>query len=135
VGAEDIAKVHEQVHADAEKKVRAGLLMAAIAKKLDVKVGDGDIQKALEELSQETGKNVAKVRAEYNDPQRRQVLIGMILEDKVLDAIESKAKIRVGELDETASGGAAAKTPGPEGASKEKSQKKKSESAEAKVRT
>jgi trigger factor len=135
VGAEDIAKVHEQVHADAEKKVRAGLLMAAIAKKLEVKVGDGDIQKALEELSQETGKNVAKLRAEYNDPQRRQVLIGMILEDKVLDAIESKAKIRVGELDETASGGAAAKTPGPEGASKEKSHKKKSESAEAKVRT
>jgi trigger factor len=74
VGAEDIAKVHEQVHADAEKKVRAGLLMAAIAKKLEVKVGDGDIQKA-RRASQETGKNVAKLRAEYNDPQRRQVLI------------------------------------------------------------
>src|SRR5258708_22301668 len=124
IGPDDLAKVHNQMHADAEKKVRAGLLMAAIAKKLDVKVGDDDIQKALEELSQETGKNVAKLRAEYNDPQRRQILIGMILEDKVLDAIESKAKIRVGERGEGA--GDAAVVPGEvktgeaEGASKEK---------------
>ena len=93
---EDFAKVHGQVHADAEKKVRAGLLMGAIAKKLDVKVTDEDIQKGLEELAAETGKNVAKVRAEYNEPQRRQILIGMILEDKVLDVIEGKANIRDG---------------------------------------
>ena len=93
VSAEDFQKVHGQVHADAEKKVRAGLLMGAIAKKLEVKVTDEDIQKGLEELAAETGKNVAKVRAEYNEPQRRQILLGMILEDKVLDVIESKANI------------------------------------------
>ena len=40
---------------------------------------------------------MAKVRAEYNEPQRRQILIGMILEDKVLDVIEGKATIRTGE--------------------------------------
>jgi trigger factor len=97
VSADDFARVHNQVHADAEKKVRAGLLMGAIAKKLDVKVTDQDIQKGLEELSVETGKNVAKLRAEYNEPQRRQILIGMILEDKVLDVIEGKANIRTGE--------------------------------------
>lgn len=97
VSPEDFAKVHGQVHADAEKKVRAGLLMGAIAKKLDVKVTDQDIQKGLEELAVESGKNVAKVRAEYNEPQRRQILIGMILEDKVLDVIEGKASIRTGE--------------------------------------
>jgi trigger factor len=96
VTTEDLAKVRDRVHADAEKKVRAGLLMAAIAKKLEIKVTDQDLQKGLEELAAETGKNVAKVRAEYNDPQRRQILIGMILEDKVLDVIESKANIRVG---------------------------------------
>ena len=112
VGPEDVAKVHDQVHADAEKKVRAGLLMAAIAKKLGVMVADDDITKALEELSQETGKNVAKLRAEYNDPQRRQILLGMILEDKVLTAIESKANIVVGEVP------SAAATAGAEGASK-----------------
>lgn len=97
VSQDDFAKVHGQIHADAEKKVRAGLLMGAIAKKLEIKVTDEDIQKGLEELAAETGKNVAKVRAEYNDPQRRQILIGMILEDKVLTLIEGKANIKTGE--------------------------------------
>ncbi len=96
VTQEDMSKVHDQVHVDAEKKVRAGLLMAAIAKKLGIVIGDEDIQKGIAELAAETGKNVAKVRAEYSDPQRRQILIGMIMEDKVLDAIEAKAKITEG---------------------------------------
>jgi trigger factor len=94
---DDFQKVHEQVHADAEKKVRAGLLMAAIAKKIGLQIGDKDIQAGIEELAAETGKNVAKVRAEYNDPQRRQILMGMILEDKVLDVIEGKATIHDGD--------------------------------------
>jgi trigger factor len=82
-----------QMQVDAEKKVRAGLLMAAIAKKLEMKVTEEDIEKAYGELAEETGKNVAKVKAEYRDPQKRQLLIGMILEDKILDLIESKAKV------------------------------------------
>jgi trigger factor len=94
---EDFAKVHEQVHADSEKKVRAGLLMAAIAKKLSIQVTDDDIGRGIEELAAETGKNVAKVRAEYNDPQRKNILLGMILEDKVLNLIETKAVVRDGE--------------------------------------
>ncbi len=93
---ETFAKIHVQVHLDAERKVRAGLLMAAIARKLSIKVTDEDIQNGLMELAAETGKNVAKVRADYNDPQRRQILIGMILEDKVLNLIEGKANVRVG---------------------------------------
>jgi trigger factor len=100
---EEFAKVHTQVHAEAEKKVRAGLLMAAIARKLSIQVGDADIQQGIQELAAETGKNVAKVRAEYSDPQRRQILIGMILEDKVLDVIEGKATIRDGEGPDAAS--------------------------------
>jgi trigger factor len=97
--ADDFQKIHGQVHVDAEKKVRAGLLMAAIARKVGIVIEDGDIQKGLQELAVETGKNVAKVRAEYSDPQRRQMLMGMILEDKVLDVIEGKANIREGQPD------------------------------------
>jgi trigger factor len=93
---DDFQRIHHQVHADAEKKVRAGLLMAAIARKHGLQIGDKEIQAGIEELAAETGKNVAKVRAEYSDPQRRQVLIGMILEDKVLDLIESKATLHDG---------------------------------------
>ncbi|HEY4013843.1 MAG TPA: trigger factor [Polyangiaceae bacterium] len=95
---EDFQRIHGQVHADAEKKVRAGLLMAAIAKKLSIQVTDDDIRKGIEELAAETGKNVAKVRAEYADPQRKNILIGMILEDKVLNVIESKAVVTEGDV-------------------------------------
>jgi trigger factor len=119
--AEDFQKIHGQVHADAEKKVRAGLLMAAIAKKLGIVVNDDDVNKGLQELAEQTGKNVAKVRAEYSDPQRRQILLGMILEDKVLDVIEGKAKIREGDPAEAkAEGKAEPKTESQEGASKAK---------------
>jgi trigger factor len=105
VEKEDFQKVHDRVHADAEKKVRAGLLMAAIARKLDIKISDDDVQKGLQELAADSGKNIAKVRAEYQDPQRRQILIGMILEDKVLDIIESKAQIRIGSSQPSSSEG------------------------------
>lgn len=113
VAKEDFQKVHDHVHADAEKKVRAGLLMAAIARKLDLKITDDDIQRGLQELAADSGKNIAKVRAEYQDPQRRQILIGMILEDKVLDIIESKAKIRMGSSEPSSAEGEApvAQTP------------------------
>jgi trigger factor len=89
--------MHDKIHAEAEKKVRAGLLMAAIARKGDFKVSDEDIEKGLGELAEQSGKNIAKVKAEYRDAQKRQMLIGLILEDKILDLVEAKAKITEGD--------------------------------------
>ena len=86
-------ELHARVHADAEIKVRAGLLMAEIAKEAQIKVTDDDIEKGLDELAEQTGKKVAKLRVEYRDQKKREMLIGMILEDKILDIIEAKAKI------------------------------------------
>lgn len=81
------------VRADSELKVKAGLLMAEIAKKSQIKIGDTEIEEALKELAEQAGKPVAKLRAEYSDQKRREMLIGMILENKVLDLIEAKATI------------------------------------------
>jgi len=92
--AEQLTKA---IQADAERKVRAGLLMAAIAKKHEFKVTDDDMEKGLAELAAETGKNVAKMRVEYREKGKRDILVGMILEDKILDFIESKSKITDGE--------------------------------------
>lgn len=94
---EQAQTLHAAILADAERKVRAGLLMAAIAKKNEFKVTDEDMEKGLAELAAETGKNVAKLRAEYREKSKRDILIGMILEDKILDFIESKSKITEGE--------------------------------------
>jgi trigger factor len=87
------AELRQKVQADSEVKVRAGLLMAEIAKKEKLQIGNEQIEEGIKELAEQTGKNVAKVRAEYSDPKRREMLIGMILENKVLDIIEAKAKI------------------------------------------
>ena len=94
---EQAQTLHSAIVADAERKVRAGLLMAAIAKKNEFKVTDEDLEKGLAELAAETGKNVAKLRAEYREKSKRDILIGMILEDKILDFIEAKSKITEGE--------------------------------------
>lgn len=94
---EQAENLQAAIHKDAERKVRAGLLMAAIAKKNEFKVTDEDLEKGLAELAEETGKNVAKLRVEYREKSKRDILIGMILEDKILDFIETKSKITEGE--------------------------------------
>jgi trigger factor len=81
---------------DSEIKVRAGLLMAEIAKKEGIQIGNEEIENGLKELAEQTGQNLAKLRVQYKDQQKREMLIGMILENKVLDIIESKAKIEDG---------------------------------------
>ncbi len=81
---------------DSEIKVRAGLLMAEIAKKEGIQIGNDDIETGLKELAEQTGQNLAKLRVQYKDQQKREMLIGMILENKVLDIIEAKAKIEEG---------------------------------------
>lgn len=86
-------EVRARIQADSEVKVRAGLLMAEIAKREGIKIGDPEIEEGLKELAEQTGKNIAKLRAEYRGARQREMLVGMILENKVLDIIESKSKI------------------------------------------
>lgn len=109
---EQAETLHGAILADAERKVRAGLLMAAIAKKNEFKVTEEDLEKGMQELAAETGKNVAKLRVEYREKSKRDILIGMILEDKILNFIESKAQITEGEppKPEAEAGEAASKT-------------------------
>ncbi|MBM4357479.1 MAG: trigger factor [Deltaproteobacteria bacterium] len=83
----------EHIRVDSEMKVRAGLLMAEIAKDNKLEVTEEDIEKGYQELAEQSGKNVARVRAEYRERGKREMLIGMILEDKVLTLIEKEATI------------------------------------------
>ena len=86
-------QLRDQIKEDSEMKVRACLVMAEIAKKEGIQIGNEQIEEGLKELAQQTGKNVAKLRAEYSEARKREMLIGMILENKVLDLIEAKANI------------------------------------------
>lgn len=86
-------ELQERIKNDSEMKVRAGLIMAEIAKKEAIVIGKEEIEEGLKELAEQSGKNVAKLRAEYSEPRKREMLVGMILENKVLDLIEAKSKI------------------------------------------
>ena len=88
---EQAKELFDRIAKDAEKKVRAGLLMAAIARKLELKVTDDDIAKAQSDMAAEQGKSLAKVKSEYAANDKRDMLVGMVLEDKILTLIESKA--------------------------------------------
>jgi trigger factor len=123
---EQAEALHHAISADAERKVRAGLLMAAIAKKNEFKVTDEDLEKGMQELAAETGKNVAKLRVEYREKSKRDILVGMILEDKILDFIEAKSKIIEGEPPKAEAEEAAA-------ASKDEDKKSEEKSEETKV--
>ncbi len=89
----DDSAMGPRLRAEAETKVRAGLLMAEIAKEKGLQVTGEDMEKGYEELAEQSGKNVAKIKAEYREKEKRDMLVGMILEDKVLDLIEKAAKI------------------------------------------
>ncbi len=97
---EQYQRLKEALRPDAELKVRAGLLMAAIAKQQEFRVTDADLERGLAELAEETGKNVAKLRVEYREKNKRDVLVGMVLEEKILDFIATKSKITEGEVPE-----------------------------------
>jgi trigger factor len=86
-------ELRQNLIADSEMKVRAGLVMAAIAKEQQIKVTDEDIENAYVELADQTGKNVARLKAEYREQSKREILLGMILEDKILTLIQDKAKV------------------------------------------
>ncbi len=92
-GVQATPEMRARVRADAEVKVRAGLLMAEIAKVKEIKIEEADLEKGYAELSEQTGKNVAKIKAEYRDPRKREMLVAMILEDKILDMLEGAATI------------------------------------------
>jgi trigger factor len=87
------AETRKSIEQDSEVKVRAGLLMAEIAKAKGIQVGPADIEEGLKGLAEQTGKNLAKLKAEYATQQKREMLVGMILENKVLDIIEAAAQI------------------------------------------
>jgi trigger factor len=77
----------------AERKVRAGLLFGAIAKSENISVTESDIEAKLTELAERTGKHIAKVRAEHQGEQLRNLEL-QVLEQKLLEYLVSRATIK-----------------------------------------
>jgi len=77
---------------NAARRVRAALLLGAIAQERGIRVEAADLDKRLEEMAQRSGKHVAKLRAELQG-ERRETLESQILEAKLLEYLLSQATI------------------------------------------
>jgi len=77
----------------AERKVRAALLLGEIAKNEKLEISAADLDTRFKALAENTGKHIAKVRAEYQG-EKRQELEQDILQGKLLEYLRSKATIR-----------------------------------------
>ena len=76
----------------AARRVRAALLLGAVAMEHNIRVEPSDLDKRLEEMAQRSGKHVAKLRAELQG-ERREALESQILEAKLLEYLLSQATI------------------------------------------
>lgn len=78
----------------AEQRVRAGLLLAELARKHELTVTEDDLNARMDEMAKETGKAAARVRADHRDPRKREALANAVLEDKVLGLLLSKVTVK-----------------------------------------
>ena len=82
----------QQMHARAVRKIQAGILFSTIAEQQKVDVDEAEVEAKLKELADQSGKHIAKVRAEYQG-ERRSWLTSQILHDKLLEYLLSRATI------------------------------------------
>ena len=83
----------------AKRRVQAGILLGALARQEGIEVTEEDMNAKFEEIAEQTGKHVAKVRADHQEAQRDQ-LESQLLEEKVMALLSERAKINEGERPE-----------------------------------
>ena len=83
----------------AKRRVQAGILLGSLARQEDIEVTDDDLEAKFQEMADQTGKHVAKVRADHQEAQRDS-LKSQLLEEKVMALLSERAKIHEGERPE-----------------------------------
>ncbi len=83
----------------AERRVQAGILLGSLARQEGIEVTEADVDAKFQEIADQTGKHVAKVRADYQDAQR-EALESQLLEEKVMALLTERAKVHEGERPE-----------------------------------
>lgn len=77
----------------AERRVRLGLVLAAIAKAEKIEVSDADIKSAIDAQIAAAGPQADQARQYFAQPANRQQLVGPVLEDKVTGWLIEQAKV------------------------------------------
>jgi trigger factor len=90
-GADFFSGIEER----AQRRVQAGLLLGSLARQEGIEVSEADLDAKFQEIADQTGKHVAKVRADYQEAQR-DALESQLLEEKVMALLTERAKINEG---------------------------------------
>lgn len=99
------------VDARATRRVKAGLVLGAVARLNDIDVTDAEIETKLAEIAETTGKHIAKVKVEYGGEKRDQ-LENQLLEEKIVTFLKSKATIDESPEEDTSEGDTNAESTG-----------------------
>jgi trigger factor len=87
-------ELREELHESALRRVKAGLLLEAIAEQEKVEVSEQEIDGRFEEIALREQKRVEEVRESYRKQGLRESLKAKLREEKILDYLISKAELR-----------------------------------------
>lgn len=90
---DNIEQAIESLKPLAERRVRLGLVLAAIAKAEKIEVKDEELNAAINAQIAAAGPQQEQARAYFAQPQNRQQLLGPVLEDKVTGWLIENAKV------------------------------------------
>ena len=90
--AGNIGEMIEGIEGRAERRVKAALLLGAVARLNDVKADENDVSAKLADLAAQSGKHIAKLRVEYQG-EKLEMLESQILEEKLVAFLRSKVEL------------------------------------------
>ena len=76
----------------AERRVRAGLVLGALARLNDLTLDDAAVDAEIADIAEKTGKHIAKVKVEYRG-ERREQLESELIDRKIMAFLKEKATI------------------------------------------
>jgi trigger factor len=82
----------EDLDGKATRRVKAGILLGALARQEKLEIDDAAIDAKLAEMAETTGKNLAKLRVEHQG-ERRDQLQSQLLEEKLFAVLRDRATI------------------------------------------
>jgi trigger factor len=87
-------KIREEMKESAERTVKEGLILEAIAEAEGIEVDKKDIDGIIEDMSRQTGKDVESLRKMYQNEEALERLMMRTREEKTLDFLIERAKIK-----------------------------------------
>jgi len=86
-----------KLRAGAELRIKAEILLDAVAEKEKLTVDDADLEAHYARVAQDSGEPLSKVKAQLGRSDQRETLSYRVLQDKALAFLRSKATIKVPE--------------------------------------